>query len=217
MFWRHWGGVCGSSLKTLYIWQSLDQLHISINGLNQFFCKQVYAKQQLYLWEGGPPVQSWSWRWSSGPQNDPFAYSAILEDAWSPWRLPLDSGGGEMIHICYDPNNKRRLDLIAQHFRWFYLVKCVLSVYIMKTHTCHWTVGSCVFYLVVEDAHAVQRVEVLLQQGSSSRIKIDLVQLQHRHCHPEQSFVHWRLLETHIQGPGVKNLLLIHLVKDKCE
>lgn len=53
------------------------------------------------------------------------------------------------------------------------------------------------FHLVVEDAHGVQSVEVLLQQGGSSRVKIDLIQLQHRYCHPEQGFVHGGLLETH--------------------
>lgn len=51
-------------------------------------------------------------------------------------------------------------------------------------------------YLVVEDAHAVQRVQVLLQQGGSGGVEVDLVQLQHGHGHPEQSLVHRRLLET---------------------
>lgn len=57
-----------------------------------------------------------------------------------------------------------------------------------------WSDGES--YLVVEDAHRVQRVEVLLQQGGSGRVEVDLVQLQHRHRHPEQSFVHGRLLPT---------------------
>lgn len=56
------------------------------------------------------------------------------------------------------------------------------------------------FYLVVEDAHCVQSVEVLLQQGCSSRIQVDFIQLQHSYCHPEQSFVHGRLLQTHRVG-----------------
>ncbi len=58
----------------------------------------------------------------------------------------------------------------------------------------------CVFYLVIEDAHCVQSVEVLLQQGSSSRVQVDFIQLQHSYCHPEQSFVHGRLLQAHTLG-----------------
>lgn len=61
--------------------QNTKWLHVNVN---------LY-QQMLYLWVGGPPVQSWSWHWNWGPQSDPSAYSAILKGAVSPWTLLLDS------------------------------------------------------------------------------------------------------------------------------
>lgn len=63
-----------------------------------------------------------------------------------------------------------------------------------------WTRQHCgvvwrVCHLVVEDSHGVQSVEVLLQQRSSSGVKVDLVQLKNGDRHPEQSFVHGGLLQ----------------------
>lgn len=49
-------------------------------------------------------------------------------------------------------------------------------------------------HLVVEDMHAFQRVQVLLQQGRSCRVQVHLVQLQDRYSHPEQSLVQGRVL-----------------------
>lgn len=49
-------------------------------------------------------------------------------------------------------------------------------------------------HLVVEDMHAVQRVQVLLQQGRSCRVQVHLVQLQDRYSYPEQSLVQGRVL-----------------------
>lgn len=57
--------------------------------------------------------------------------------------------------------------------------------------------NPCELYLVIEDPHCVQSVKVLLQEGSSSRVQVDFIQLQHSYCHPEQSFVHRRVLQTH--------------------
>lgn len=54
----------------------------------------------LYLWVGGPQVQSWSWHWSWGLQSDPSAYSAIPLGAWSPWTPLLDSEGDKKCIRC---------------------------------------------------------------------------------------------------------------------
>lgn len=54
---------------------------------------------------------------------------------------------------------------------------------------------KAVSHLVVEDAQAVQGVQVLLQQGCPCRVQVHLIQLQHGHGHPEQSLVHRGVLQ----------------------
>lgn len=54
---------------------------------------------------------------------------------------------------------------------------------------------KAVSHLVIEDAQAVQGVQVLLQQGCPCRVQVHLIQLQHGHGHPEQSLVHRGVLQ----------------------
>lgn len=66
-----------------HVHSMIQQNHTVLNF--EWLLVSAYLYQQLlYLWVGGPPVQSWSWHQSWDPQSDPSAYSAILKGAWSP-------------------------------------------------------------------------------------------------------------------------------------